>query len=452
MAKDIFGEIAANRNIAQSDDLWIPTPQPASTRVLPLDEKEIKIDQPDRPNSPEELETALKQMRDRMTPFLADHSPPIKDQRTRTPIHEFSWRVETDDDRTNPQGVFAGIGDWERVSIPHYGEPIGKASTWYRTSTPRPRPRKNERIFLHFDGVDYKAHVFVNGYYVGSHEGFFAPFEFDITDYIKSDVPSVGERGGQRGGQHGDDDLTLSVRVENDYIFMSNDDPPADAGTPGTFHQGDKLYAATGLGYDDPLHGWHHCPPGMGICQPVYLEHRSPIFISDIFVRPIIELDRAELWVEIESSGIDEHHVSVEYSIYGRNFEERVVEGVRYDPAILEHHGSGDVDRGEAMVKPLLMGPGVNYLRIPVDMPNPRLWTPAEPWLYSAQIAAIDEHGDKMDESAVQFGMRSFLIDEGGGPKGTALSKRRTHQAPGNKHDGELPARHIHRESASTRR
>ena len=45
---------------------------------------------------------------------------------------------------------------------------------------------------------------------------------------------------------------------------------------------GDKVYAATGLGYDDPEEGWHHCPPGMGIWQGVRFEARSRLAITDL--------------------------------------------------------------------------------------------------------------------------------------------------------------------------
>ena len=46
-------------------------------------------------------------------------------------------------------------------------------------------------LFVHFGGVDYQAHVFVNGAYLGSHEGFFAPFEFEFTDYAREGENSL---------------------------------------------------------------------------------------------------------------------------------------------------------------------------------------------------------------------------------------------------------------------
>ena len=61
-------------------------------------------------------------------------------------------------------------------------------------------PTADEAVFACFKGVDYRAQVFVNGAFVGAHEGFFAPFEFDCTPQL-------------RAGRN-----TLLVKVENDAI------------------------------------------------------------------------------------------------------------------------------------------------------------------------------------------------------------------------------------------
>lgn len=41
------------------------------------------------------------------------------------------------------------------------------------------------RILLHFGAVDQVAEVYLNGHYVGRHEGGYLPFEFDITEYVQ---------------------------------------------------------------------------------------------------------------------------------------------------------------------------------------------------------------------------------------------------------------------------
>lgn len=42
-----------------------------------------------------------------------------------------------------------------------------------------------KRLFIHFGAVNYLADVYLNGEKIGSHEGGFTPFQFEITDKIK---------------------------------------------------------------------------------------------------------------------------------------------------------------------------------------------------------------------------------------------------------------------------
>lgn len=45
----------------------------------------------------------------------------------------------------------------------------------------------NKRTILHFDGVDYKADVYLNGEFVGSHSGGYSRFSFDISNLLKKE-------------------------------------------------------------------------------------------------------------------------------------------------------------------------------------------------------------------------------------------------------------------------
>ncbi|AZN43473.1 glycoside hydrolase family 2 protein [Paenibacillus albus] len=56
---------------------------------------------------------------------------------------------------------------------------------WYRRTFEVPAEQRGKRVLLHFQGVDYLAKVWVNGEYVGSHEGAYAAFSFDVTSYLK---------------------------------------------------------------------------------------------------------------------------------------------------------------------------------------------------------------------------------------------------------------------------
>lgn len=55
---------------------------------------------------------------------------------------------------------------------------------WYKTEFSLPEGFVKERVILHFGAVDQKAEVFINGTFVGSHEGGYLPFSFDITEFL----------------------------------------------------------------------------------------------------------------------------------------------------------------------------------------------------------------------------------------------------------------------------
>ena len=63
------------------------------------------------------------------------------------------------------------------------GAPLGNASTQYETEFTLREIPTDRRVFVVVNGADYKAHIFINNHLVGSHEGFFATFEFDITKW-----------------------------------------------------------------------------------------------------------------------------------------------------------------------------------------------------------------------------------------------------------------------------
>lgn len=46
--------------------------------------------------------------------------------------------------------------------------------------------KSNKRVFIHFGAVNYVSDIYLNGELIGSHEGGFTPFQFEITDKIQS--------------------------------------------------------------------------------------------------------------------------------------------------------------------------------------------------------------------------------------------------------------------------
>jgi len=66
---------------------------------------------------------------------------------------------------------------------------VGKTVTdreelWYRRTFDIPAAWKNRRVLLHFGAVDWRADVWINDVLIGSHEGGYTPFSFDITPFL----------------------------------------------------------------------------------------------------------------------------------------------------------------------------------------------------------------------------------------------------------------------------
>jgi len=399
MMKDRFAEIAVQAGNLGGNLLIQPEPPKLPERFLPVKKNNPKAAFRPRPklDSVKKLQRELVKQQRKIARFMQDLAPKFESMRKTVMLKEFHWRKETDADLKNFTGhTLAGKGTWEKIRIPHFGPPTGRAVTYYRKSFKLSRTMlKKYSVFICFKGVDYKAHVFINGSFIGSHEGFFAPFEFEFTS-----VARAGEN-------------TLLVKVENDAICMGN--PPVD----GEVFQGNKLYAATGCGWDDPESGWHHFPPGMGIYQDVYIETRSDVHIHDIFVRPLPDRNRAEAWVEIYNCGTVSKKISLKLSVFGQNFRKTVFRDKEYIPCTRHIPGVGDMAKpGDGNFMDLLIGPGLNYLEVPFQFPDARLWQPDSPWLYQIQVKLIDEKGSLCDIRKRQFGMRSFRMDVDNEPKG----------------------------------
>jgi hypothetical protein len=346
----------------------------------------------------EDLDKALGVLRARMRPFLSDHSRPLPATRDEFPVVRFDWRVESPEDRANFRSVLEGAGSWERVSIPHYGPPLGVAVTLYRTVLEIAESFLcRERQFLNFDAVDYRCQVYLNDLCVGTHEGIFEAFAFDVTGVL-------------RPGPN-----TLVVRVENEQTMLGTKVGCGEV-------DGDKIYAATGLGYNDPEEGWHHCPAGMGIWQGVRLESRPATAITDLHVRPLESLEAVEVHVEVHNPH-DRYLTRPDFlvSVFGQNFQAEVVVDRLFQPEAANVAGFGDLDKEHAEADPLKLGPGVNRFRLEIEMPKARLWELDSPWLYQLQVRLLDPEGKLVDAASRHFGVRTFIQDSSSEPIGKFL-------------------------------
>lgn len=403
--KDLFAAMAAGMDVEPKPDME-PVPAPRlSDQPLPTASKP-SLQEPkafDKLDSPAKLDQRVAELRRHYASFLEDCTPPNPEPRPRLNLSSFRFRFETPEDLSDVQRPYSDEGDWEAVEIPHYRGPVGPWAAYYRTSFPADATlRSRERLWLHFRGVDYKCQVFVNGRYVGGHEGLFAPFAFDVTDVVNRERENI-----------------LLIRIENDGTQkgLMGSRPWQGYGKPTPeFYEvhGDKVHGGTGQGWDSPNSedwndrgrgGWTHCPPGAGIWQPVFLEGAPTTRVHDLFVRPFPEQGGADLWLETFRSHYSRVPTEVELTLYPNNFK-------------------GDsVEIGRREVGPA--GPKVSLYKIPFQMPEGfRWWTLDEPCLYTLRVRLIctgDDGTTTEDVEDVQFGMRSFRQDTAGERKGTFL-------------------------------
>ncbi|MDR0726215.1 MAG: beta-galactosidase [Prevotellaceae bacterium] len=63
---------------------------------------------------------------------------------------------------------------------------LGKENElWYKRTFTVPAAWKGKSVLLHFGAVDWKTEVFVNDVKVGTHQGGYTPFSFDVTPWLK---------------------------------------------------------------------------------------------------------------------------------------------------------------------------------------------------------------------------------------------------------------------------
>ncbi len=365
--QDFFSEIAQTE--IRTSALMKPNgPIPFEKKVCQLSETDQQPCKTAEPmHTQEQLRQELEKMRKIYAPYLENHAPEFTPLTKKYPLREFLLNGE------------------QTVTIPHYGGPLGHAVQVYTTEFTLD-DYEGKAVYVCFKGADYIAKVYVNDVCVGIHEGFFSPFEFEITETVK--------KGNNR----------LRIELENDFIYRGNTVEGEVGNAKGLpLIEGDKLYAATGIGYDDPEVGWHHCPPAMGLYGEVCVEVRSTLNITDIYVRPLVEEAAAEVWLELENTQRIAKKVAFSLSLYGRNFEQKLFENRVYEP----------VSNG----RELLASYGKNVYKFRVAIPNARIWDLETPWLYELQAAVLAEDKEQ-DRACAAFGMRSFTQDVSSEPKG----------------------------------
>lgn len=374
--KDIFQEIATDR--------MTPGERQGEVRPLPLPQRYLQEKAGSFPEKVwfgnripfrerlEDFYAKLEEMRRQYAPFMENKIPFVDTCTQTVELEHFQFRYQEKGERfTRRMRPDAG---WEKVTIPDYRGPAGEAGKWkgyYQTEFATPEIPEHKRLIIWFQSVDYIARVYVNGNFVGSHEGFFAPFSFDITSYVEP----VGEKN------------ELTVEVWNDIPVLG----------VGDYLDGDKIYGATGPGWDDPDTGWHHCPAGAGITGRVTLEVRPVVYVEDIVVFPDIDRGAAQVRVGV------------------MNYTDNVLTDYFLEFSLLPRNFTGD-PLAEYRSEVKYIGAGKNEYRYVIPLEGFRLWNPEEPWLYGAVASLRGETGVSRKTETV--GIKKFVSDGQSIPKG----------------------------------
>lgn len=217
-----------------------------------------------------------------------------------------------------------------------------------------PEDWNGKRILLHFGAVDYQCRVFVNGSFVGSHQGGQTSFSFDITDAL----------------QGGSEKLRVEV---TDYL---EDECIA---------RGKQFWELK------PKFIWY--TQSSGIWQSVWLEPVEPQHIEWMHFTPNIDNGTVEITWRVSDETICPYQMYLDI----RFGQEKVYEGIA-----LFHNQRGkmvvDVFEGKAMR-------GAFHF-------TGWYWTPEHPALFDV-TAKLITNGECQDSVDSYFGMRKVHVQNG---------------------------------------
>jgi len=257
-------------------------------------------------------------------------------------------------------------GNWQAQG---FGEPIRlvrhnyQGIAWYRRTFEVPPVMAGKRIQLKFQAVCNNGEVYVNGHHVGRIETFITPYEFDVTDLVH---PGPN---------------TLVVRVDSgstDEIARNN------------LETGDPASANGYVGMIQFLVKWG------GIIGKVELSARPAIALEDLVVLPNVADRKAAISFSVRRSETD---------------------GDWSGKALVEVMPSGADAKAWKSEVPVRFAAGAaetGPVRAEVAMPDMRLWSPEDPFLYDVRVT-LEKDGKTADVLSDRTGMREFAVGGGEG-------------------------------------
>jgi hypothetical protein len=266
------------------------------------------------------------------------------------------WQFRADPDRTGEASGWSSIipPDSESVDIPHTWN-IGRLHdylgvAWYFHRFEIPAHARGAHVELHFGATFYSARVWLNGVELGSHEGGFTEYSFDITPHLRRMN-------------------VLAVRIDN---------RPGIATIPGFAERG-----APEARYDWWTYG--------GMVRNVWLTASAPAWVR----RQNIRTSRRP-----EGAVIDD-----------RLFLESALAHVA--PVTVRVTAFGPDNREAASVtRSIALAPGVSDIAVSMALARPKLWGIEHPNLYRMVVTLKDRNGTLLDQGSDTFGVRTLEIRE----------------------------------------
>lgn len=221
-----------------------------------------------------------------------------------------------------------------------------------------------KRARLRFEGIDYFAQVWVNGAFVGCHEGHFAPFDLDITRFLTAN------------------DVTLTVWVS----------APWDAANPSGTYPSDHVIRGLVKGLYE--HGEGMIPPNvnpLGVWRPVWLLLDQGVSIDHIQIRTQLD-GTVDLRFRVTNSTDDLCCGELKLSV-----------------AAINHIG-----QSTQACHPLALLPGTHYLAHTLHIPDVHLWwswDQGEPDMYRLDAHIVNSEGQVVDAKHEQFGVRTVRLE-----------------------------------------
>ena len=249
---------------------------------------------------------------------------------------------------------------------------------WYRNEFEVPSGFKGTRMFLNFDGINWKAYVFVNGKKAGRIEGAFTRGRFDVTDLVIA---------GQKNAI-----AVLIIKNENFGIIKEH-----------TALSTDKNGGI--LGADNPTYhasiGWDWIPTirgrNIGIWNDVFLSVTGAVTIEDPLVTTHLALpDTTAADINIEATLQNHKSEAISGTLTGK-----------YGDITIEQK----VSLGPAETKVVKLSPSTHPS---LHLLNPKLWWPkgyGEPYLYNVELAFRNNDGIS-DKKEFKSGIRQMSYDE----------------------------------------